>query len=59
MAIISGPLQGFDILDRYGVIGSEGTGTESEFNDGRAVRKRSCDKAVCILGPRPVGDRSW
>ena len=26
VAIISDPLQGFDILDLYGVIGSEGTG---------------------------------
>jgi len=42
-SIISGPLQGFDILDLYGVIGSEGAGTESVFKDGRAVRKRSCN----------------
>jgi hypothetical protein len=39
VAIISGSLTNFQILDLYGVIGTDGFGTGRDFEGGRVVRK--------------------
>mmetsp|Transcript_7006 Transcript_7006/g.13211 ORF Transcript_7006/g.13211 Transcript_7006/m.13211 type:complete len:822 (-) Transcript_7006:796-3261(-) len=41
--IVGLPTSSFDILDIYGVIGVDGFGTNQDFGDGRAVRKRNTD----------------
>jgi hypothetical protein len=43
VGIISGPLNNFEILDLYGVIGLDGFDTNQDFGDGRAVRKRNAN----------------
>lgn len=49
VGIISGPPNNFDILDLYGVIGREGFGTNQDFGDGRAVRKRNVDTGPTFI----------
>ena len=52
IAIISGPVTDFKILDIYGVIGNDGFETGSNFKDGHCIRKKTCDGAE----PSPIWD---